>query len=312
MKFSKICKMSQKEIKKYLTNYLKGKYNNVTEMDGFVYAEGTFPVLLVAHMDTVHKEPVRQIVYAENGNRLSSPQGIGGDDRCGIYMISKIIQEYKCSVLFTEDEEIGCVGASEFVQAVKNGEVIPSTPNYIIEFDRKGKEDAVFYNCDNPEFENFILKEKDWKLAYGSYTDIVEVAPELEVAAVNFSCGYYNPHTLSEYVLLDEMETNIKKVKKLLARTTSDDWFEYIEAKYNYSYGVGHYAWNYDYENYDYMYKTYYIAAETKGFHYIEKEIMASSKEEALGHFVTNHPDVCFNDIVDIFCEDDYYLNRNK
>ena len=80
--FENICKMSQGKLKAYLTKYLKRHYNYVKSSDGFLYAKGTFPVLLVAHMDTVHKDAVQQVIY--EGNIISSPQGIGGDDRCGI------------------------------------------------------------------------------------------------------------------------------------------------------------------------------------------------------------------------------------
>jgi di/tripeptidase len=108
-RFEDICRMPQSQVKTYLTKYLKSKYNEVTSSDGFIYANGTFPVLLVAHMDTVHKESVKQIVYSDGGDKISSPQGIGGDDRCGVYMIMQIVKTYNCSVLFTEDEEIGCI-----------------------------------------------------------------------------------------------------------------------------------------------------------------------------------------------------------
>lgn len=302
MKFSKICKMTQKELKAYLTKYLKSKYNEVTEMDGFVYAEGTFPVLLVAHMDTVHKETIKQLVYQDFGNKISSPQGIGGDDRCGIYMISKIIEKYNCHVLFTEDEEIGCIGAGKYVKALNNGYVPAPDVNYIIELDRKGSKDAVFYECANQDFEDFILDGGDWKLDYGSYTDIVEVAPAIGMAAVNFSCGYYNAHTTSEYVLMNEMKANIEKVKRLLERTTADDKFEYIEADNRY-YGTP-YSWFND-DDY-YAEKGYYILAEYGRGNYIESEVFASSKVEAVGKFLIENSNVRYNDILEILEEKDY------
>ena len=305
-KLEKIYRMSQKELKGYLTNYLKTKYNEVTEMDGFVYAEGTFPVLLVAHLDTVHKEQVKQIVYEDNGNKISSPQGIGGDDRNGVYMLMRIIKKYNCHVLFTEDEEIGCIGAGKYVKALNDGYVPVPDVNYIIELDRKGSKDAVFYECDNQDFEDFILDGGDWKLDYGTYTDIVEVAPAIGVAAVNFSAAYYNAHTDKEYTLLNEMEANIEKVKRLLERTTADDKFEYIEADnryYNYYNGRG-YSWGFD-DDY-YAEKGYYILAEYGRGNYIECEVFASSKVEAVGKFLIENSNVRYNDILEILEEKDY------
>ena len=307
--FERICKMSQKELKKYLTKYMESKYNCVTSSDGFIYAEGSFPVLLVAHMDTVHREPVKDVCYLEKGNTISSPQGIGGDDRCGIYMILRIIDHFNCHVLFTEDEEIGCIGASKYVMAINKFLDVPKV-NYIIELDRQGKNDAVFYECDNPEFEDFILKDKDWKLNYGTYTDIVEIAPEIGVAAVNFSCGYYNAHKTVEYVVLSEMEENIEKIIRLLDRTTENDKFEYIETTRYYGGGYGNYSYGKPYSWYDDgygmdIYKTYYIAAQGKNNKYIEEEVYAMSEDEAVGQFLTYNSDLCYNDICDILCEDD-------
>ena len=45
-----------------------------------------------------------------------SPQGIGGDDRCGVWMILQILRTANCHVLFCEDEEVGCVGAKKFTK----------------------------------------------------------------------------------------------------------------------------------------------------------------------------------------------------
>ena len=84
-KFVDICKMTQKEVKDYMAEYLTSREYNVENKDGFLYAKGDIPVLLVAHMDTVHKQ--LPTVINEIGGRISSPQGIGGDDRCGIFII---------------------------------------------------------------------------------------------------------------------------------------------------------------------------------------------------------------------------------
>lgn len=301
--FESICRKSQKELKKYLTKELANKGYTPISGDGYIYAKGTFPVMLVAHMDTVHKELVKQIVYSSSNNIISSPQGIGGDDRAGIYMILKIIEQHKCTVLFVEDEEIGCIGSRKFAKTdlCKGIKDI----NYIIELDRMGQNDAVFYECDNPEFEDFILKDKAWQLNYGTYTDIVELAPVIGVAAVNFSCGYYNPHTTREYVKLDEMEDNIVYIGKLLDRTTENDKFEYIEKVWLNSHGWSGYNWNWKDDETEIYDGTYYICAFDKQGKMIEDELCAYSMAEAVGQFLVDHPNLCYNDIVDILNEDE-------
>ena len=290
--FEKICKMPQEQLKVYTANRLRETHRTVTMEDGFVYAQGVYPVLLVAHMDTVHKKLPNNIVH--KGNKISSPNGIGGDDRCGVYMILEIVKKYNCSVLFCEDEEIGCVGAEKFIRT-NLAESLKRQFNYIVEFDRRGENDAVFYDCENPDFEEFVTREF-FKTAWGSFSDISTVAPFLECAAVNLSCGYYNAHTKDEYVMWNQMETVIKEAMKLLERTEDRDKFEYIEAvgygykydsPYKDEYGDGYYIFTVDnlIEDYSY-YETY-----------------ASSLEEAVGYFCTEYSNMCFNDIVDIYYE---------
>ena len=285
--FIKICKMNQSNLKKYTKDtLLKMGYPKVTVGDGFVYAQGELPILLVAHLDTVHTFLPQTIHYDQIKQILSSPEGIGGDDRCGVYMIFEIIKRHKCSVLFCEDEEIGAKGAEKFVQSsVSKG----LTFNYIMEFDRKGSNDAVFYDCCNDEFEQFITK-KFFKTAYGSFSDISVIAPELGCAAVNLSCGYYNAHTKDEYVVWGEMQDSINAACDIISTTTDADIFEYIESSYN--------ARSYDWWTYgdgDSYVITYDNGNILKTF-----ETVALSELEAIGQFCVEHPTKSYQDIVDI------------
>jgi len=225
MNIEKIFMSTQKELKQALYGVLKSAGYRPVKQDGFIFAQGTHPVMLVAHLDTVHHEPVKQICYSRDDNIMMSPQGIGGDDRCGVYMILEIIKEFKCSILFCEDEEMGAIGAGKFTTSG----IAPKGINYIIEMDRKGLNDAVFYDCDNRDFTDFVL-EAGFIKAEGSFSDISEIAPFLGIAAVNISSGYYNAHTQHEYVKLLEVENNIYRISKLIK--TGSPQFEYIEREY--------------------------------------------------------------------------------
>lgn len=290
--FKEICQMPQMRLKEYLTNKLKETYRDVTVGDGFVYAQGKFPVLLVAHLDTVHKELPKMFCYDPMTKSLSSPEGIGADDRCGVYMILEVIKRYNCSVLFCEDEEIGGIGAEKFVKT-KFASALKF--NYIIEFDRKGHNDAVFYNCDNSKFEEFIT-DKYYKTAFGSFSDISIIAPVLKCAAVNLSCGYYNAHTTSEYVIMPEMETSINAACKILEKTTEDDKFEYIEATYG---GLYDDWYGSLYEDDDEIY--YLIEYYDKGFNENYTEVFAKSEAEAIGKFCIENPDIPFNNVISMY-----------
>ena len=320
--FEKICRMSQSNLKSYVERRLQHTHKEITVADGFVYAQGKFPVLLVAHLDTVHKALPNFILKAKDkdGNTVvSSPNGIGGDDRCGVYMIFEVLEKFNCSVLFCEDEEIGTVGAKKFTKHPLSKDL---KFNYIIEFDRKGNNDAVFYDCDNEEFTEFITKEF-FKEAYGSYSDISEVAPHLGCAAVNLSCGYYNAHTTNEYVVVEEMEKVIEETCKLLERTTDTDVYEYIEAKYYYRGSGGCYSYKDIYGDFGWYDEDYYsygtYANEKKSQYYLITyndpyvedgadgwyETEASSEAEAVGDFLMKFNWLCYNDIVEVLSEED-------
>lgn len=297
--FEKICRMSQKSLKNHVKQKLQMIYEEVIVDDGFVYAQGNFPVLLVAHLDTVHSKLPNMILYDKDQNTVSSPNGIGGDDRCGVYMIFEIIKKFNCSVLFCEDEEDGGIGANKFV---KTDLVRTLDFNYIIEFDRANANDAVFYSCDNYDFEKFITRDF-YKINYGTYSDICDIAPVIGCAAVNLSCGYYKAHTKDEYVVLSDMENSIKAACDILAKTTQNDKFEYVEY---FEYG----AWNgYGYNGFiDYNDQVYYLIQYISE-HGVEEwyETFARSKAEAVGHFVMDNPKVSYENIIDVCVDKNTY-----
>ena len=79
--FISICKQTQADLKQYVINKLQTTHGKVIADDGYVYAQGSFPVLLVAHMDTVHKNLPSNIMYDPVTMTVSSADGIGGDDQ---------------------------------------------------------------------------------------------------------------------------------------------------------------------------------------------------------------------------------------
>lgn len=299
--FKAICRKTQNELKSYVVTKLKKKYSDIYIHKDFVYAKGTVPICLVAHLDTVHTE-LPQVIM-EEADKMSSPQGIGGDDRCGVYAILQIIQKHNCSVIFCCDEEIGGVGANVFSQSslAKQAEF-----QYMIELDRKGKTDAVFYDCDNPKFTDFITDFGPWTENFGSFSDISYLAPAIGCAAVNLSVGYYNQHTAKEYVVPSEVDYCIDNVCRLIEATTDADTFEYIEAEIEpYYYGYKNYGYNssrYYYDDED----TYLIQWEDDEGKMHYEEVEAVSQLEAVGKFMVSHEDVPFRKVFDVLNESAY------
>ena len=165
----------------------------------------------------------------------------------------------------------------------------------------------MFYECANDEFEAFITLDF-YKTAYGTYSDICEVAPALGCAAVNLACGYYKAHTKDEYVVLSEMEASIQAACAILERTTESDKFEYVEDEERSLRYYGGYS-NYDYVDAmeSYYAQKYYIIEYVNVYGAPEwYDTYARSKAEAVGHFVMDKPNMTYDNIVDV-CSQDLY-----
>lgn len=224
--------LTQEELFRALQNHYKG--HTIIGENSYILVQGKAPIMLIAHLDTVHQNPVQQICKTENGNILMSPQGIGGDDRCGVYALVKTYEmsPIKPWLLFTCDEEIGGIGARMFCTD-HIGNKLPKEVDklkLLIEIDRKGKNDAVYYDCDNQNFEKYITN-KGFKTAYGSFSDISYIAPELGIAAVNLSSGYYNAHTLHEHINRKYLNSTIQKVTEIVADATKSNFLKYEYVK---------------------------------------------------------------------------------
>lgn len=236
-----------------LRNMYKNRAHIYTCKNRYILVRGEAPIMLLAHLDTVHKEPVQQICKTQNGTILMSPQGIGGDDRCGVYALVTAYEQSKVKpwLLFTCDEEVGGVGAEDFCAKHEKGKLPKELADLklLVEIDRKGKDDAVYYDCENEEFEEYI-SSKGFKTEWGSFSDISVVAPELGVAAVNLSSGYYNAHTQHEYINRKHLNTTVRKVIEIVADSVKPDFpkYEYVECVRHSRFG-GYCGWDYGYGN---------------------------------------------------------------
>lgn len=232
--FKQICFMSQDTLKKNLCSILKDKYDNVICTDDYIYAVGDIPIALVAHMDTVFPHPPTRIFYDREANVCWSPEGLGADDRAGIFAILYILKtHFRPSIIFTTDEEKGCLGADKLTINLREP---MSELKYIVQLDRRGKNDCVFYDCENNEFTKYI-ESFGFNTAIGSFSDISVICPMWRVAGVNLSIGYFNEHSVSETLNITFMFNTIRKVLNMLSKIDKSKKFEYIESpwvrKYN-------------------------------------------------------------------------------
>lgn len=217
-----------KELKEY------GYHPVVTE--DYIYAEGKIPIALMAHMDTVFPEETRQnlsIFKVLETSIIGALEGLGADDRAGIIMIMEILAktDSRPHVIFTCNEETTLDGAYELAY---RGNPFKDL-GYIIQLDRHGINDCVFYGDTNMAFHEYV-ESFGFVTALGTYTDIDIICPHWKISGVNLSVGYRDEHTVNETLNIDFWASTYNKVIKMLTEYKGEHW------KYM---GGNRYAWFY-------------------------------------------------------------------
>ncbi len=243
--FKSIVSLKQSSLQKTLEAFLNKKYDTVISRKEYLFAKGDIPIALVAHMDTVFQKPPKDIYYDREMGVIWSPEGGCGDDRAGVFAILKVIQSgLRPSVIFTTDEEVGGLGAEKLINDFPEA---PTQLNYIIQLDRRGTNDCVFYDCDNPQFVQYV-ESFGFIENYGSFSDISEICPAWGMAGVNLSIGYEDEHSVSETLHVNPLLKTISKVKSMLQATNIPE-FKYIpsvSASYWNRYLYKGYSWDFE------------------------------------------------------------------
>ena len=230
--YQNLLQANEAGLHKVMHKFLKGKYNTIIHTKEYTIAVGDIPIALVAHMDTVFKfPPTTDMLYFDQEKHVMwSPNGCGHDDRAGIFAIIQIINMgLRPSVILTTGEEQGGIGAMAIV------EDYPACPikdlKFMIELDRQGEDDCVFYQCANENFFKYIKKFGFIKRK-GSYSDISFLMSMWEICGVNLSVGYFDEHTYAEYLNYDYLWNTIHKVVNILKQDNIPN-FKYKEVRFN-------------------------------------------------------------------------------
>jgi hypothetical protein len=227
----KLASLNKKQLQSVMTRYLKGRgYQNIINTNMYLIAEGDLPICLCAHMDTVFSKPPTTFYYDQEQTVLWSPQGLGADDRAGSYALINLIQKgYKPSIILTDMEERGGIGASDLIKRY------PECPfkdcRALIQLDRRGEKDSVYYECDNKDFEE-LINSYGFETEWGTFTDISIFGPQWGIAAVNLSIGYDNEHREIETLNMTHLHSTIDKVEKMLKDCGKWLSYAYIPAVY--------------------------------------------------------------------------------
>ena len=221
-----ICTLRQNELIKVMKKYLDKYYTSIISTNDYIVAIGDTPVGLVAHMDTVFPSPPCELYYDQKKNVMWAVSGAGFDDRAGVYAIIRLLKKgYRPTVILTTDEERGALGAEKLINTYTEA---PTELKYIIQLDRQGADDCVFYDCGNLDFEEYV-ESFGFETNWGTFSDISVICPAWKVAGVNLSIGYENEHSTSEHLFVHNMLATIAKVEQMLKDTHNIEKFIYIE-----------------------------------------------------------------------------------
>ena len=167
----------------------------------------TYPCI-VAHMDQVQERHSKDFIAYEAEDIIigfspkhKEQQGLGADDKCGLWIGLKCLQKFDCLKLaFFVGEEVGCKGSGLANMAFFDD------CRFVIEPDRKGSEVLITQIgwtplCSDDFLKDIGFKKFGYKETDGMMTDIEALKDHgLLLSCINVSCGYYKPHSNEEFV----------------------------------------------------------------------------------------------------------------
>lgn len=227
-----------------------GSLNVNTDSLGNIYVtkgtppEGEFYPTFACHTDTVHdfREGYKvgrspgHVWYAYYTTPMGEIRqtGIGGDDKCGIYLCLRMLKALpyvKC--IFFVDEEVGCRGSLGCDMTFFNDS------RWVVQGDRK-------HNCDiivsglgedlcSKEFSDAVVRlggKYGYSISPGVWTDVVKLKKdrELAVSAINISVGYWSPHSSTEIVVESDLNKAVHFCEDI-ARKLTGKYYHKIEKK---------------------------------------------------------------------------------
>lgn len=226
---------NERAMKKFIKGYVKKHIPGVTIKNdpvGNLYMikgdSETYPCI-VSHLDQVQKGHSRDFKAIETEDILFgySPrhrrrEGLGADDKNGIWIALKCLEKYGClKVAFFVSEEVGCIGS-------RNADMdFFEDTRFVIEPDRRGYGDLIteisYTSLCSPEFlkdtgfEVFGYREEN-----GLMTDILELKEKgLKVSCINLSCGYYEPHTDDEFTVKKDLLNCLGLIEHIIENCVS-------------------------------------------------------------------------------------------
>jgi Zn ribbon nucleic-acid-binding protein len=164
---------------------------------------------------------------------LPSQTGIGGDDKCGIYMCLRALETMdRVKAVFFRFEETGCRGSAEADMEFF------SNCGFVLQCDRRGSSDfittAAGVGLASEEFKEktrAIYESYGYKESSGLSTDVAKLkTKKLGVSAANISCGYWDPHTDKETINIEDLDVCEEMVLSIMNEFSGQEFKHEYEA----------------------------------------------------------------------------------
>lgn len=303
----------EKKMRKFIKKECIERGASVYSDNGNLYVtkgeSDTYPCI-VAHTDQVQKNHSTdfKVMVADDiifgySPKSKSQQGLGADDKNGIWIALQCLERFdvmKCA--FFAGEEIGCVGSGKadmkFFKDVR----------FVIEPDRRNGDDlitSISGDICSDEFKAALpSKEFGYKETEGLMTDVEELCEKgVGVSCINFSCGYYHPHTDEECTSWSELCNALNFAIAIVENCTDVYKHEYTQ----YSRYSRYTRWD-DYD-YDYDWYDKYLKSYKKNDKKDEKQIddgdsywdMYDHDYNAMNMILESEPYLTFDEVVDMY-----------
>lgn len=207
--------------------------------------EGEFYPCIVAHMDRVmpysksfkivrgiikpkkykyekeESKPIEILWGQQYSMKVKRYEDFGGagDDQGGIYALMEAIRNIPVlkAALFVEEEGGGKGSSQVDLSFFKDC-------GYIVQGDRRGSSDLILDYSSTPVISDVFKTAADpvftafgFFKSTGTFTDVMKLATrDVGVSVFNFSVGYYNPHTKTEYTVIDELINSTEMILNLI------------------------------------------------------------------------------------------------
>lgn len=239
-------------VARYIENFcIDNKILYTKDFKGNIYVtkgkleNGQYFPCAVSHMDTVHED---QIDLIDEDTQLEIIEetidcktfmwgfhplkqkltGIGGDDKCGVYICLRLLEKMdnlKCA--FFVEEEIGMKGSKEC--SVEFFEDV----GYALQFDAPTadwfSQSCSGYKLWTEEYfqviENVLNEHNVHNISTDPFTDVVQLRKKFDFCCSVLPTGYYNQHSPKEFVIKEETESCVKLALDFIEKLGNNKYY---------------------------------------------------------------------------------------